>query len=49
MRLSLTVDSIENLLQLDPNLPEDILPFLANLEDSENVLDVAICLCPTVN
>ena len=42
------IDSIENLLQLDPNLPEDILPFLANLEDSENVLDVAIAsLCPT--
>ena len=42
------IDSIENLLQLDPNLPEDILPFLANLDDSENVLDVAIAsLCPT--
>lgn len=42
------IDSIENLLSLDPNLPEDILPFLANLEDSENVLDVAIAsLCPT--
>jgi Lon protease-like protein len=40
------IDSIENLLQLDPNLPEDILPFLANLDDSENVLDVAIAsLC----
>ena len=49
MPLSLQlIDSIENLLQLDPNLPEDILPFLANLEDSENVLDVAIAsLCPT--
>lgn len=42
------IDSIESLLQLDPNLPEDILPFLANLDDSENVLDVAIAsLCPT--
>lgn len=42
------IDSIENLLQLDPNLPDDILPFLANLDDSENVLDVAIAsLCPT--
>ena len=42
------IDMIENLIQLDPNLPEDILPFLANLEDSENVLDMAIAsLCPT--
>ena len=41
------IDSIENLLQLDSNLPEDILPFLTNLEDSENLLDVAIAsLCP---
>ena len=42
------IDSIESLIQLDSTLPEDILPFLANLEDSENVLDVAIAsLCPT--
>ena len=42
------IDSIENLIQLDPNLPEEILTFLANLEDSENVLDVAIAsLCPS--
>lgn len=42
------IDFIEGLVQLDPKLPEDILPFLANLEDSENVLDVAIAsLCPS--
>ena len=40
------IDSIESLIQLDSTLPEDILPF-ANLEDSENVLDVTIWLCPT--
>ena len=32
----------------DSNLPEDIITFLANLEDPENVLDVAIAsLCPS--
>ncbi len=42
------IDFIENLVQLNPKLPEDILPFLANLDDSENVLDVAIAsLCPS--
>ena len=45
---STLIDSIENLLQLDTSLPEDILPFLANIDDHENVLDVAIAsLCPT--
>lgn len=42
------IDSIENLVQLNSNLPEDIITFLANLEDPENVLDVAIAsLCPS--
>ena len=41
------IDSIEHLVQLDSNLSDDIITFLANLDDSENVLDVAIAsLCP---
>jgi len=42
------IDSIERLIQLNPKLPEDILPFLANLDEPESVLDVAIAsLCPS--
>ncbi|MCH1424958.1 MAG: LON peptidase substrate-binding domain-containing protein, partial [Burkholderiales bacterium] len=42
------IDSIEHLVQLDSNVPDDIITFLANLDDSENVLDVAIAsLCPS--
>ena len=41
------IDSIEHLVQLDSSLSDDIIAFLANLDDSENVLDVAIAsLCP---
>jgi len=41
------IDSIEHLVQLDSSLSDDIIPFLANFEDSEDVLDVAIAsLCP---
>ncbi len=42
------IDSIERLIQLNPKLPEDILPFLANLDEPESVLDIAIAsLCPS--
>lgn len=42
------LDAIEQLIQLNQQLPEEILPFLANIKDSESVLDVAIAsICPS--
>ena len=42
------LEHIETFIQLNPMLPDEILPFLANLDEPENVLDVAIAsLCPS--
>lgn len=42
------LESIQNLLQLNHQLPEDILPFLANIDDPETILDIAIAsICPS--
>ena len=42
------LESIQNLLHLNHQLPEDILPFLANIDDPETILDIAIAsICPS--
>ena len=42
------LDAIECLIQLNQQLPEDILPFLASVSDEESLLDIAIAsICPS--